>query len=169
RDLETICLKCLHKEPARRYDSAEALADDLRRFAQGEPIGARPPGLWERAVHWLRGRRHKVAYAVSGLALLALVAVVLWRRSEPAPPNPQPPEPPRPKPVSLPPDLALVPRDAYGFASLTLADILRHEGLLELYQQLGKVAPDLPSLEQLAKEFEAEVGVAPRNLARVTS
>jgi tetratricopeptide (TPR) repeat protein len=81
RDLDTICLTCLAKEPARRYASAAELSDDLRRFLDGRPILARPIGPWGRTVRWVR-RNPRVA-ALLVLLAGALVAVAFeWRRSE---------------------------------------------------------------------------------------
>jgi serine/threonine-protein kinase len=72
RDLETICLKCLNKDPARRYSSASALAEDLRRYLAGEAVRARPLSALAGAARWARRRP-----AVSALVALGAIGVVL--------------------------------------------------------------------------------------------
>ncbi len=83
-DLETIALRCLEKEPARRYKTAGAVAEDLRRFLDGEPILARPTGGFERAARFLR--RNKLAAAglvlIAALPVLVPAGVLYWRSEE---------------------------------------------------------------------------------------
>lgn len=85
RDLDTICLKCLEKDPEKRYASAAALADDLERWRRREPIAARPSTSRERLVKWAKRRPAVAALSVATLtAILAGFGGVAWqwRRAE---------------------------------------------------------------------------------------
>src|SRR5262249_36394763 len=71
-DWETVCRKALAKETARRYATAGALAEDLRRWLRGEPVGARPAGRWERLRRWCR--RNPAVASLAGILVALLVA-----------------------------------------------------------------------------------------------
>jgi serine/threonine-protein kinase len=78
-DLETIVMKCLEKEPARRYESAKVLADDLTRYLNGEPIQAKPAKLSYRLLK--KAKKNKIATAIFGIAVLVtllLVGMLVW-------------------------------------------------------------------------------------------
>jgi serine/threonine protein kinase len=80
RDLDTICLKALEKQPARRYRSAGAMAEDLRRFANGEPILARRSGVVARSIKWVL-RHRAVAAMLAGICASLVVALFFAYRT----------------------------------------------------------------------------------------
>lgn len=78
-DLETICLKCLEKDPQQRYPTAAAVAEDLQRFLRGEPITARRAGVMERAIKWTRRHpAHVIAIVCGTLIACGILGSGLW-------------------------------------------------------------------------------------------
>ena len=79
RDLSTICLKCLEKDPKRRYSSALALAEDLERWLKHEPIQARHTGVFSRGKKWVQRNPTSALLAASLVALIAAVGWNVWK------------------------------------------------------------------------------------------
>ena len=87
RDLSTICLKCLEKDPQCRYSSALALAEDLERWLRHEPIQARHTGVFTRGEKWLRRNPTTALLFVLSLAFAATVGVMIWKSRPVRPPS----------------------------------------------------------------------------------
>src|SRR5437660_3786033 len=79
RDLSTICLKCLEKDPKRRYSSALALAEDLERWLKHEPIQARRSGIFSRGKKWVRRNPTSALLAASLIAMVAAAGWIVWK------------------------------------------------------------------------------------------
>jgi len=79
RDIGTICLKCLDKDPQRRYSSALALAEDLERWLKHEPIRARRTGIFTRGKKWVRRNPTSALLAASLVALAAAIGAMIWK------------------------------------------------------------------------------------------
>src|SRR5438874_4457991 len=79
RDLSTICLKCLEKDPRRRYSSALSLAEDLERWVKHEPIQARHTGVFARGAKWVRRNPTSALLAASLIAMVAAAGWIVWK------------------------------------------------------------------------------------------
>jgi serine/threonine-protein kinase len=79
RELSTICLKCLEKDPKRRYSSAPALAEDLEHWLKHEPIIARHTGIFTRGRKWVRRNPSRALLAASLIALAACAGWIVWK------------------------------------------------------------------------------------------
>src|SRR4029077_8637543 len=83
RDLSTICLECLEKDPKRRYSTALALAEDLEHWLKHEPIQAKPSGVFTHSRKWVRRNPSTTVLVTLLVALTSGVSVILWNRQPP--------------------------------------------------------------------------------------
>jgi serine/threonine protein kinase len=158
RDLETICLKCLQKEPERRYSSAAELADDLRRFTNGEPIRARPITQIERLRRWAKQR--KTIVSVTSGALFGLVVSLLlagaWFLAHPTqsggPANQAINE------NSGGPNKVQIPLDFPALLNIRVADLWKTEATKGFRRQLRT------DFGALLDRLERDVGFKPENI-----
>ena len=158
RDLETVCLKAMAREPQRRYASAREMGDDLRRFLAGQPVLARRPGAWERTRRWARRHRGLVWAAtacVLSLCAGGVLALTLLRPVHERGDLPLPKDPP------LPMDLALVPSDAYGFVAVELTALRKSRTGNDLKQRAAE------RLGALLVSSEEGLGLEPEQIERV--
>ncbi len=147
RELATICLTCLEKDPARRYASAAALADDVERWLRHEPIRARPSGAILRARKWLRRNPMTATAGVCAIALIATIGFVISRSDLV-----------RPAPTT---GVAVLP-----FANLSAdqANAYFAEGIQdEILSRLSKIS----SLRVVSRNSTQQYGAQPRNLPQL--
>jgi hypothetical protein len=175
RDLETICLKCLEKDPKKRFAGAGELADELDRYLHERPIKSRPAGRLERLGRALRRRKELLYLGVGVMAVLFVGLLLLSlrypRQEKPAvtelSPSGNNAEEEEPL-VALPADLELLPRNAFGFATVRLADVLGRQDVIQFYERL--LQDRLPWLGRLDQAWglEQHTGIKPENVERIT-
>jgi hypothetical protein len=164
RDLETICLKAMARDPDQRYQTAGQLAQDLRRFLAGEAVLARRAGPVGQALRWLRRRREVVwglggALAAGCIALVFLLFYPFQPHSGSEPEN-QPGPAPRVDPA-VPADVALVPPETFGYALIEVNALRKSTAETKVQEQA------LADLDELLTPLGAMVGIEPGQLDRV--